>query len=248
MRYSQGHSLVNTVAIHQLIQVRVFCQKRMLTLAWPTAFMPFPPSATIAPEMGDLYIRDYIDACHAYFQTDFDGCIRKVITSAENFFTARAWVPKKISCWQQIADKLFRRPRIKSKFRLILHDNLNLSVISGDVIYHNMVFIYRVRNKIVHADFRTPPHARMFCNKALGTLKYMLLRNCGDRRKANYIHHLHMQFMMQCHTFGEEMNLDVIRKRAARPSSPGFIIDSASALEQAMFSSLRFDENELKIV
>jgi hypothetical protein len=88
----------------------------------------------------------------------------------------------------------------------------------------------------------------MICNKALGTLKYMLLRNCGDNRKANYIHHLHMQFMMQCSVFGEEANLDVIRKRADKPRSPGFIVNSASDLEQAMFSSLRFDEDELKII
>ena len=248
LRYSQGHILVNTAAIHQLLQVKVICQNRILQISWPMGFMPFPPNATIAPEISDLYIRDYIDACHAYFQTDYDGCIRKVITSAENFFTARMWDPKRISRWRMLVDRALRKPHIKSKFRLILHDNLDLTVISGEVIYQNMSFIYRLRNKIVHSDFRVPPHARMICNKALGTLKYMLLRNSGDSRKSNYIHHLHMQFMMQCSAFGEEANLDVIRNRANKPISPAFIINSPADLERAMFSSLRFDENERKII
>lgn len=242
-RYISGHLLVRTFSIVELFGIRVVCQGRMVLVRWPVSFPPFPPNATLAPEMNEIYIRDYIDACSSYFRNDYDDCLRRIVTSAENFFRARNWMSRRESILRRIIRILKRgkKPNPNS-FRRVMADNLPLHLISGEIMNENMKHIYGVRNKIVHDGFRMSTSSGIFCSKALATLKYMLLRNSGNTQTSNYIHHLHMQFMMQCGVFGENNNIDMIEKMMRRKTAPGApIIDSPETLETTMFSALRFD-------
>jgi len=167
-RYLGGNLTIRTFSIFELFGVSMVCQGRTVSVKWPVTFPPFPPSATLAPEMNEIYIRDYIDACSSYFRNDYDDCIRRIITSAENFFTARSWTSKRESVLCRIIRilKMRKRPNPNS-FRRVLADNLQLHLVSGEVINENMAHIYSVRNKIVHDGFRMSTSSGMFCSKLL---------------------------------------------------------------------------------
>lgn len=94
-RYSRGHPLSRTFAIFEAFDVSVTVGNRRLFLHWPTAVEAFPPTVMFSSAHSHLYIRDYIDAILSYYRNDFDDCVRRVITSAENFMSAENWVVKK---------------------------------------------------------------------------------------------------------------------------------------------------------
>jgi hypothetical protein len=61
---------------------------------------------------------------------------------------------------------------------------------------------------------------------------------------SQYVYTLHMQFELQCSAFGNNYNLDEIKKRFGKDLSGGPVIDSDEALEHFMFSSLRYTERD----
>jgi hypothetical protein len=193
------------------------------------------------------YVHDFIDSINSYFTSDFDDCIRRVVTSAENFFQSRAWRSKSApGCFWR---RLLRLLGIKAKetpntFRRILLDNVNKNHLPGQVINENMQFIYTVRNRIVHGGFRMSTSSELFCAKAIATLKYLIAGYCGDVAISRYVHTLYMQFEMQRGTFGGLYNLDVIERRQRNLTKDTPAIDSAAAFNAFMFGALRFTERD----
>jgi hypothetical protein len=169
-RYDRGHLLSRTFAIFEAIRVSVSVNGRRMQLNWPVGFLPFPPSANIAPNVTAPYVYDFIDSIDSYFTSDFDDCIRRVVTSAESFFAMREWKAKPIP--ETLLQKLLRLLGLKSKkvpntFRRILSDNVNKRMLSGEVINENMRFIYTVRNRIVILGFAWAHLADYFVIKQL---------------------------------------------------------------------------------
>jgi hypothetical protein len=242
-RYNQGHLLSRTFAIFEATEIVVIVGPEMLLMNWPIAFSPFPPSAAIASTINALFVRDFIDAMGSYFRGEFDDCIRRLITSAENFVRARGWRAKTIpnGCWR----KLFRlKPRTTSvSFRHALRENLDLTQLSGQVINENLQLIYSTRNKIVHSGFRMSSSSEVFCSKAIGTLKYLIYRYCGDPLVSRYVYTLHMQFDLQCSVFGSKYNLDVMKRRDLSLAGGG-VINTHADLERVMFESLRYNDRD----
>jgi hypothetical protein len=244
-RHYNGHLLSRTFAVFEAAQVTLTVDRRRMRLNWPISIAPFPPSARIAQNVRELYVHDFIDAINSYFTYDFDDCIRRVVTSAENLFEARAWKAKPAPrlFWR----KLLRRLGLNVKerpntFRRVLSDNININRLSGQVINENMQFIYTVRNKIVHSGFRMSTSSTLFCSKAIGTLKYLIAGYCGDPVISRYVNTLHMQFGVQCDMLGNLHNLDVIERWSV--STDQKPIDSPAEFNQFMFGSLRFTERD----
>jgi hypothetical protein len=90
-RYGQGHLLSRTFAIFEATKICVIVRSELVWINWPVAFAPFPPSTAIAPRANTLFVRDFIDAMGSYFRSEFDDCIRRLITSTENFIEAECW-------------------------------------------------------------------------------------------------------------------------------------------------------------
>jgi len=242
-RYDQGHLLSRTFAIFEATKICVIVHSELVWINWPIAFAAFPPSAAIASKADALFARDLIDAMGSYFRGEFDDCIRRLITSTENFIETKGWNVRTIpNGWMR--NLLCLKPRRDwFSFRQSLKRNLKRTTISGEVIYENMRVIYSTRNKIVHAGFRMSTSSALFCSKAIGTVYYLIYRYSGNRTISRYVYTLHMQFKLQCDAFGE-YDLDQIKKLfgTSRPETP--VIDSNEALERAMFSSLRYTERD----
>ena len=188
-------------------------------------------------------MRDFIDAMGSYHRGEFDDCIRRLITSAENFVRAKGWTIRTTP--NGFFLKLFRlEPRTTSvKFRRALRDNLDLTRLSGQVINENIKLIYSTRNKIVHSGFRMSTSSDVFCSKAIATIKYLIYRYCGDRLVSRYVHTLNMQFEMQRSAFGSEYNLDVIKRRDWSLVT-GPTISTPEDMERFMFESLRYNDRD----
>jgi hypothetical protein len=241
-RYLAGHLLNRTISMLDLHSVVVIVKEKSFRIRWPVSILPFLPNSNPAPEVGVIYVRDFIDACHSFFRNDYDDCIRRIITSAENFFFAMKWVGRPETC-RDIAWRVVRRrkrPNPKS-FRRILAHNLPRGRISEEVVHDNMEFIYTVRNRIVHDGFRMSTSCAMFCSKSIGTLNYLLGWYCRNEKISRYVHHLHMQFRMQSGMLGEYRDLDEIKRMNQRHDATSKKpIDSDAEFNHAMFSDLRF--------
>lgn len=235
LRYFKGHLLARTFSVMEAHSVFVIHQKKRAKLLWPVSVKSFPPSEAIAKENDEIYIRDYIDAMHSYFKSDFDECIRRVITSTENLFKIRK----------------LRGFSGNNSFRSILLNNLNIQSFSGKVIAENMLFVYKLRNKIVHDKFRIKPSNGWICSKAIGTLDYLLQRLSRDSKMAYYVSSLAGQFLMLQDFLGERMNLDRLEEYAKHrddPVSPENIINNYADLDRSMFTSLQITEKEKSVV
>jgi hypothetical protein len=193
-RYSEGHLLSRTFAIFEATSVSVTVNKRRMQLNWPIAFAPFPLSARIVNDVRQPYINDFIDSMNSYLTSDFDHCIRRIITSAETFFEAREWRVKPLAgtLLRKVLRLLGQKPKERSNtFRRVLSDNINRNNLSDEVLNENMQFIYTVRNRIVHAGFRMSTSSSVFCDKALATQKYLIAGYCGDALVSRYVNMLY---------------------------------------------------------
>jgi len=247
-RYYEGHLLSRTFAIFEARVVSLSVNNRRMQLSWPISFAPFPPSANIARTIRARSVDHLIDAMDSYFTSDFDDCIRRIVTSTETFFEERCWsaTPFRNTLFRSFLRFLGLRVKERSNtFRHILSDNVDKRRLSGQVINDNMQFIYTVRNRIVHGGFRMSTSSEVFCDKAIATLKYLIAGYCHNDVMSRYVNTLYMQFKMQCGEFGEQYNLDLIEKRQTRVAhNSAAVIDSPAAMNRFMYSALRFTERD----
>ena len=161
---------------------------------------------------------------YSYLRNDFDDCIRRLITSAENFFSLRKWTSRSGS----------------NSFRRILEDNVDLKSLPGQVVSGNLRFVYKIRNRIVHQGFRMNTNSGVFCDKAIASLRYLIQRYSGDQTVSTYAYSLGMQLLMLQNVLGNHQDLDCIEKRQSTPITDAHVIKTPSDLDHFMFSTLRF--------
>jgi hypothetical protein len=118
-RYDQGHLLSRTFAIYEASEIAVIVDRELVSINWPIAFSSFPPSAAVASQVSALFVRDFIDSMGSHFRGEFDDCIRRLITSSENFVREKGWEIKTIpnGFWRKL---LRLKPRTTSvQFRAL---------------------------------------------------------------------------------------------------------------------------------
>jgi hypothetical protein len=251
-RYYHGHLLSRTFSVFEVLNLNLTVAHRRMRLAWPVGAAYYPPSQQIAKDVSALYVHDYIDSIDSYFRSDYDDCIRRVVTSAENLFEALNWKvkPAPLNLLQRIVRRLMTVFGVKvedtpNTFRRLLLDNIDKRRISADVLSENMLFIYTVRNRIVHSGFRMSTSSRVFCEKAITTLKHLITGHCGDRVIVRYVDTLNMQFGSQRNPLEDHFNLDVIENWVKnRTFDDPKSIESGQELNRFLFEALRFTERD----
>lgn len=176
-RYSLGHFLVNTFSFFDIASITLTnadeaSTDEVITIPWPPIFPPPPHSQFAAVSNPEIFIRDYIDAWNDFFKGDYDNCTRRLITSVENFFSYKNLNAKKrFPWWRPIAKLTSHKPSFKDIIRNLRNKS---KFIGHEVVADNLLFLYKVRNKITHGSLRIhQENGWWFCGKALETVQYL---------------------------------------------------------------------------
>ena len=86
-KYKEGHILLRTVSQFDLYNVFILDDKKeYYAILWPLPIPGFPEVNKFKNRLDVIFVRDLIDAMTEYFYFNLDECVRKVITSLENYF------------------------------------------------------------------------------------------------------------------------------------------------------------------
>lgn len=243
-KYLEGHILARTISISEIygITIRDREGKRGGFILWPAPLKGFPPSK-LKTNQDAVYIRDLIDAMTAYFQYNLDDCIRKVITSLENSF-----IHYQVKPTQQSDGFLWFRRRTKFSRQIeeyVTENHYGYSERDLKILRKNILFVYGLRNKIVHDKLRINSHQTTVCRKAIGTLLYIYQGNFINAEHRKYIFSFYGQFQL----IDEQYNgtsLDRIEWLHRKPKkiSEGQIIRNPDDMNKWMFQSLQISRQE----
>jgi len=239
-RYTKGHPLAKTFSIFDISKVMIIREssKEEITLSWPMVFSNFPPAYKGKWQNDEIFFRDWIDSMHAYFNGNFDECIRRVITSVENFFVFKKWKKKKRF--------LFFK---SSKFNDIVHQNIyDDRDLSRKVIANNLIFIYKVRCKIVHNKLRLDYQDIMFCKKAVHSLFYLYQSLANSQLMRDYAFSLGQQFLMLDAEYGYRSVYDLERIKRIENNSADDKVLSHEEFDKSMYKSLRINKKEQEMI
>lgn len=247
-KYKEGHVLLRTISQFDIYNVFIVDDKREYhAILWPLPVPGFPEVNKFKNRFDVVFVRDLIDAMTEYFYFNLDECIRKVITSLENYFIHyNLKTPKKQGFWS----KLFGIR--KSKFKKLVNEYITEKFYGFkdrdlEVLRNNILFIYEIRNLIVHDKLRLKLDNLIFCKKAIGTLLYIYQSKIiYDDGKKDYMFAFDMQFKMIADMI-IGLNLDYFEKAEKSTEQPE-IIHNSDELNRSMFSSLKITDQQKKMV
>ena len=201
-KYLEGHILVNTISLVDIFEVSVVQKDsnplRLGNVLWPTVLPGFPTSKLSAGNDA-VFIRDLIDAMTAYFGYNLDDCIRKIITSFENCIKYYNLQTSQRDFMSKFLRKVFRVPKIKLVLKEYVREPRYLYQERDlKILRDNFLFIYHLRNLIVHDKLRIDPSQTTVCRQAIGTLIYIYQGNFLSESHRQYIHSFHTQFFLLC--------------------------------------------------
>ena len=248
-RYLFGHFLIKTYSSLDISKIIINLgeNREKIIVSWPQSITGFPPVMALASSEDEIYIRDFIDAGNAYLTGDYDGCIRKSITSIENAFAF--YKLKGTKKENKHGFFSFFLPR-KYKFDDIVMSNIYKEDIGHKVISENILFIYKIRNKIVHDKFKIKPENGWVCKKAIGTLNYIYQSLGNGGSKTKYIMLLFQQFLM-LDKFTSGVNLEMAEApNDTKNSDYNFIKDENDLykLDNFVFNGLKISDKEKNII
>ena len=247
-KYNSSNFIIKTFSIYDLMEIFVTSKENRIRIYWPFQ-MPivFPVETTLTPTMSNVYVRDYIDACTLFFVGNYDECIRKVITSVENFIKERNWAIKRKSKTQRIIEILLnKKSKDTNSFRAIINHYVALDTDQGNTVNYNLLTVYRVRNRIVHDGFRVSGAGTMFCDKAVSTLYYFFHRFCDDVELQRLVFGVRKHFVLMQRVGGNGLNLDEIERRHRKRKLSD--VKTASTFEEYdrhVFGALRIKQTDL---
>lgn len=236
LRYREGHLILRNISIFDVHDLFVFDDKKSpCAVLWP---LTLPNLENIPEEINVVFVRDLIDAMSEYFYFNLDECIRKVITSLENYF-----IYYKLEPGQKPPDsKFLRKIRDHISEKVYPFKERDLSIVRD-----NISFVYNVRGDIVHNKLRLNKNETVFCKKAIGTLLYIYQsKYTNEDGKARHIFSIDMHFKMLTDLIAP--NLDLFEK-AEKNQNNIEIINNDDEFNQSIFSSLQIkDEEKQKIM
>lgn len=168
-KYLCGHLLIRTFSpldIHKIIIVNKK-NKDSKRLSFPFSVTNFPRSEEFAEGSNFKFIRDLIESTTYYYYYNLDDCVRKIISSIENFFLLR-----------NIKGKSFKEKLLKS----LRKENHSISWEPYlKMFFSNIMYVYKIRNSIVHDKYRMDFNDIWLCKKGIGTLFYIYQTNLNDK-------------------------------------------------------------------
>ena len=140
-KYLNGHVLNRPISCFDVREITILDKDTgdLVVIPGPIILGNFPTAKKLAKENDYIYIRELIDSITSYLYNNLDDCIRKLITSFENFFILHKFegtFDRKLS---ELLSGKYCPPAWT--------DYMN-------VLYSNMKFLYQVRNNIVHDKLR----------------------------------------------------------------------------------------------
>jgi len=263
-KYLNGHILLSTYSDLDLFDITVIKldDNSSIKLNWPRPIPPFPLLRKLPEGADEVFIRDYIDAMTCYFNNNFDECIRKIITSVENFYVyanvkgdffphTNFFCRSLESLIQKIHDRygLMNVEIKRGTFNSKLHDCLNERYYPQwrehtPVLEGNIRFLYRVRNSIVHKKYRLSEEDKWLCEYGIVTLSYFFQNSFIDKSVSQYISALNMQFNMFIPMY-QGASLDELREGKTKGSKEKNITNDRE-MDSSIFSHLTIEENRKK--
>ncbi|HLG23577.1 MAG TPA: hypothetical protein VI564_01465 [Candidatus Nanoarchaeia archaeon] len=246
-KYSQGHLLLRTYSTLDLLEIIVknLQTNKEVHIQWPMIMPSFPPTINSLKNFDcPLYIKDVIDLISSYFSYNYDDCVRKAITSLENYFILIKCKGNTGNFFQKIRNFLcWNICGLTTPFR----DKVN-ACINREVIKENIYFIYKTRNKIVHHKHRLNPSHDWFCKKVIGTLlnayKFSL-PDCPERKLLFSIEH---QFVILDDIF-RGFDLDKLKNsHLTNYKSKIKVINNDEDLDNFVMNGLKITNKEQKII
>lgn len=232
-KYASGHVFLKSISTLDIVALLLNYNKKTIQVRWPLAIsdFPMPPELKIAGD--EIYVRDFIDAMSSYFSSNYDDCIRRLVTATENFFEAN-----------KLPGNGFKDTVVK---------NISGGALAQKSIKSNLLFIYKLRNKIVHNKFRINPARGWICFKAISTVKYLFGSplNTTNHMAAGYVSRIEMQFNMLRDFAGGFTNLDDIERAQSNPKNEpneDNVIRTQEQMDKFMFSSLEITPKERGLV
>ena len=170
----------------------------------------------------------------------------QVVTSLENYYIYyNLKVPINSNFWS----KLFGLR--KNKFKKLVNEYITEKFYGFTdrdlkILRDNILFVYGIRNLIVHDKLRLKLDNLMFCKKAIGTLLYIYQSKfVYEDGKKDYIFAFDMQFKMIADMI-IGLNLDHFEKAEKSTRQPE-IIRNSDELNRSMFASLKITDKQKKI-
>ncbi|WP_017756799.1 hypothetical protein [Calidifontibacillus oryziterrae] len=194
IKYSDAHPLIDTISLLDFYYLFVEDQsiKTGKEFDRPFAIEGFPPLAGVDYN-DEIFIRDYIDAMTSYFKYNLDDCIRRGITSLENYFEYLGIEGKK----EGLVFKSGSRPTFMSKLEehLRVKENFVMPPQVINIAFKTIWLIYKIRNAIVHDKYRLQTNERWMCNRLIYALYNIYNPRIGAKGLGSmYIVRLGIQF------------------------------------------------------
>lgn len=246
-KYSEGHIILRTISQFDIERVFLIDDKgKHYQVLWP---LPLPGCLFLpTKELEDIeknpqkfsvvFVKDLIAAMTNYFSFEFDECVRRVITSLENYFIhydlkkqpEKGWLKNRISTY--IIEEYYGAYKDRDL----------------KIIRENILFIYKLRNLIVHDKIRLEINKSniMLCKKAIGTLLYIYQSKfVRDDGKYDYIFSFHGEFKgIADIVLG--LNLDLFKERDEQTSKIE-ILRTPDDINRSFFASLAIKDKEKNI-
>lgn len=248
-RYLSGHFLVQSFSTLDIFSIKVSNLKpewadEVINVPWPPSFSHFPPVKKIQGEELETYLMDFIDAGNDYLRGDYNDCVRRIITSAENAFRLYGIDRVPLTWWKRYFSLLpFLKESGFSRTARSISSGTNLG---RQVVSENLLFLYKLRNKIVHDKFRIRFENGWVCRKGLSTLNYLYQFLDRGGKTAEYVSFMEGQLsMLDRELKGATLeSVKAGRDFIHNASDNKYIIDSDKKMNEWMFGSLRISEED----
>lgn len=202
-KYNEAHFLPRSYSVFDIIKVIVFQEESKPVIEiFPKSINSFPTIKEYPNDLSEkIYVKDLVDSVYCYFYCQYDECIRKIITSIENYFINRKYEAK-----------MKFVPKVKKIIKECKCSYAN-NKLAREVITSNIIEIYKTRNKIVHDKYRLSTNELSFVLKSIGTIFYFYKMTSGSVMFNSYILDLEKQFDLIRH-YSQGVNLDDCLERS----------------------------------
>ncbi|MFL0168153.1 hypothetical protein [Candidatus Clostridium helianthi] len=190
LKYLDGHILIDTFSMLDIrkIEIRRNRAEKGIVIEKPFSIPSFPPTKALAKENDNIFIRDYIDSMTCYYKYNLDECIRKIITSLENYYSLNKIKGENSKINKKGTFLAKTEELLSNKDNFILPENIL------KIAYNNIWILYKIRNKIVHDHYRLDYDDRWVCSRGINTLYNVFNNKINKEEMSRYIMTLNMQF------------------------------------------------------
>jgi len=231
-KYQYGYILMSQLSIFKLksIVIQKIPSDEVVEFEATLNIQNIVPKSDILTTGAPLFIRDYLDSMTAYLNMELEDCIRRLITSIENYFyNYKISGEFKVKLNSVLNCKSFKIK--KAKYRNIIRKNLQL--------------LHHCRNLIIHNNLRVDYSFKWYeiGHKGISSISYLYLNSIEEKDWNEFLQKLGLEFntiLMIINKF----NLDQLK--AGREDLKEN--KKEESMDDFMFSRLEYSKEVKKII